>query len=432
MTQQWRSRSRRRGLALVGAAAAAMLALAGCGGSSSATSSGTPILNWYIFNPGATIFTDAAKACTQQSRGAYQINVNYLPADADGQRQQMVRRLAAKDTSLDILGLDVTWTPEFAEAGWIQPWPSSQATKVRNGTLSAMVKTATWKDKLYSAPYNTNTQLLWYRKDLVPKPPKTWDQMISMSEKLAKQGKPHYVEVQGAQYEGYVVWFNTMVASAGGQILNSTGTKTTLGQPAVQALSVMKKLASSAAADPSLSNQMEDQNRLAFESGTAAFEINYPFIYPSAKANVPKVFKNLAWTTYPRVKANEPSHVTIGGIDLGVSAYSTHQKQAFEAIQCLRSKKNQVTNAVAAGLPPVLTSIYENPTKKFTQEYPFYRDIYTSLKQASVRPQTPAYQNLSILIASTLSPPGSISPEQDVSQLKAGVSDALQSKGLIP
>jgi hypothetical protein len=26
---------------------------------------------------------------------------------------------------------------------------------------------------------------------------------------------------------------------------------------------------------------MEDQSRLAFESGDAAFQINYPFIYPS-------------------------------------------------------------------------------------------------------------------------------------------------------
>ena len=295
-----------------------------------------------------------------------------------------------------------------------------------------MVTTATWKNKLYSAPFNTNTQLLWYRKDLVPNPPKTWDEMISMSEKLAQQGKPHLVEIQGAQYEGYVVWFNTMVESAGGSILNSDNTKAALGQPAVTALETMKKLATSVAADPSLSNQMEDQNRLAFESGSAAFQLNYPFIYPAAKADVPQIFKNLAWTTYPRVKANEPSHVTIGGIDLAVSAYSPHKQQAFKAIECLRGRDNQITNAVQAGLPPVLTSIYENPTASFKKEYPFYQDIFTALTQASVRPQSPAYQNLSILIAATLSPPSGLQPQQDVNDLNSGISDALQSKGLIP
>src|ERR1019366_4164425 len=97
---------------------------------------------------------------------------------------------------------------------------------------------------------------------------------------LAKEGKPHYIEIQGAQYEGATVWFNTMVNSAGGTIRNPAPPKGPLGAPAVTALSIMKQLASPPAADPSLSVQEENQNRLAMEGGTAAFELNYPFVYP--------------------------------------------------------------------------------------------------------------------------------------------------------
>ena len=43
--------------------------------------------------------------------------------------------------------------------------------------------------------------------------------MIDDAEQLAKHGKPHYIEEQGAQYEGLTVWFNSMVNSAGGQII---------------------------------------------------------------------------------------------------------------------------------------------------------------------------------------------------------------------
>ena len=46
-----------------------------------------------------------------------------------------------------------------------------------------MIETASFESKLYAAPFNTNTQLLWYRKDLVKKPPKTWDEMIEQSPK---------------------------------------------------------------------------------------------------------------------------------------------------------------------------------------------------------------------------------------------------------
>src|SRR3954447_1800402 len=287
-----RPRLPRIGLAL---SALALAVAAGCGGGGS--SGGTVTLNWYIFPEFSGAFVKGAADCSNASNGAYQIKIQTLPNAADGQRQQMVRRLAADDSSLDILGLDVTWTPEFAEAGWLQPWPDSEAQKVRQGTLQTMIDTATWNGKLYSAPFNTNTQLLWYRKDLVPNPPKTWKEMISMANQLAKQGKPHYIEIQGAQYEGYTVWFNTLVNSAGGKVLSEDGSKVPLARPAIKALAVIKALAGSPAADPSLSTQMEDQNRLAFESGTAAFELNYPYVYPSAKADVPDIFKNMAWTT---------------------------------------------------------------------------------------------------------------------------------------
>lgn len=100
---------------------------------------------------------------------------------ADGQRQQLVRRLAAEDDSLDILGLDVTWAAEFAEARWIREWTGTARRRAVAGTLRVPLQTSTWKGKLYAVPYNTNTQLLWYRKDLVPTPPRTWAEMLDMA-----------------------------------------------------------------------------------------------------------------------------------------------------------------------------------------------------------------------------------------------------------
>jgi multiple sugar transport system substrate-binding protein len=393
-------------------------------------SGGTATLNWYIFPEPSGSFDKAAAECSQGSNGEYRIVIHDLPASADGQRQQMALRLAAGDTSLDILGLDVTWTPEFAEAGWLAPWPSDKAAQVRKGTLPAMIQTGTWKGKLYSAPNNTNTQLLWYRKDLVPQPPKTWAEMLGMARKLADEGKPHYVEIQGAQYEGYTVWFNTLVNSAGGRILSSDGSKVVLGAPAEKALGIIHDLAQSPAADPSLSTQMEDQNRLAFESGTAPFELNYPFVYPSAKADVPKIFKDMAWAPYPRVDPNEPAHVTIGGIDLAVSSYSRHKQQAFDAIMCLREPSREVRNAVDGGLPPVIQSVYHD--RSFQKLYPFWKTILHELQQASVRPQTPAYESVSLAMSYTLSPPSGVDPHTTLDALRSRIQDAVESKGLVP
>jgi trehalose/maltose transport system substrate-binding protein len=406
-----------------------LLAVAAACGSGSSTTKGPVTLNWYIFPEFSGAFVKSAQQCSAHSGGAYKIQIQNLPNAADGQRQQMVRRLAADDPSMDILGLDVTWTPEFAEAGWITPWPANVARQIVHGTLKTMVDTATWNGRLYSAPFNTNTQLLWYRKDLVPHPPKTWKQMITMAEALAKQGKPHYIEIQGAQYEGYTVWFNTLVNSAGGQILSDNGQKVLLGPPAVRALDVIHTLAHSPAADPSLASQMEDQNRLQFEAGRAAFELNYPYFYPSAKADVPDIFKNMRWTTYPTVKPGEPAHVTIGGINLAVGAFSKHKAQAFAAIECLRNPQNEIRNAVLGGLPPVLEAIYSQPA--FQKAYPMWKAIFDTLKTASVRPKTPAYQSVSLQISYTLSPPSGVSAGV-LGTLRSRLGDAINSRGLVP
>ncbi|MGK5552110.1 hypothetical protein ACSNOI_10890 [Actinomadura kijaniata] len=45
--------------------------------------------------------------------------------------------------------------------------------------------------------------------------------MMVTSARLAAAGKPAYGRGTGAQYEGLVVWFNSMVASARGSVLSA-------------------------------------------------------------------------------------------------------------------------------------------------------------------------------------------------------------------
>src|SRR5215813_6022923 len=349
---------------MIAGAAGAVLAATGLAACSSASAGTGPVtLNYYLYPDTSGATQQAIDNCDKASGGKYTISYQQLPQAADGQRQQLVRRLAAHDDTIDIMGLDVTWEAEFATAGWIEPWTGTNKAQAVNGTLVPALNTAMWKGQLYAVPANTNTQLLWYRSDLVPNPPTTWAEMIQDAENLAKQGKPHYIEIQGAQYEGATVWFNTMNASAGGTVLNPDATKVTLGEPA---------------ADPSLPVQHENENRLAMEAGTAAFQLNYPFVYPAMKADNPKLFKSFKWALYPEVIPGQPAKVTIGGIDLAVSSYSQHKALAFQAALCLRDKQNQLIGATVGGVPPTIASLYRDP--KMFADYPFHADILNALQ----------------------------------------------------
>ncbi len=415
----------RRDILAAVAAIATIAFIVGCGSSSG---SGPVTLNWYVFPEPSGSFQTAATNCSKASGGKYDIKINFLSTSSDQQRVSLVRRLAANDSSIDILAMDVDWTAEFATARWIVPVPSQLAQQIRTQDLKGPVQTATINGRLWAVPLNSNTQLLWYRKDLVPHPPKTWNQMIDDAEQLAKHGKPHYIEEQGAQYEGLTVWFNSMVNSAGGLIITGAN-KVVIGKPAVVGATIMRRLANSVAADPSLNVTMEGQSDTAFDQGKAAFEINYPFVWQSAKATNPAVAKNMGYAPFPQVTPGMTPRVSIGGYNLGISSHSKHAALAFQAAQCLIQPANQTRDAVKGGLAPVDAGIYDQPA--FAKAYPFHQLIKQQLQTYGLRPQTAAYADVTLAIQKTLSPTSSIDPSTLVSQLQNKLRLSLSSAALL-
>jgi multiple sugar transport system substrate-binding protein len=413
------------------AVVASVFAAAACGGSSS--NSGTTTLNWFIFNEPSGGVQAAAAKCSAASNGAYKIKFQYLPSQSDAQREQLVRRLGAKDSSLDLLGLDVVWTGEFANAGWIKEVPQEIQPAVTQNVFKSVLNTARFQKRLFAVPIWSNTQLLWYRKDRVPQAPKSWAEMQQMAEKIGP-GKG-LIQVQGNKYEGLVVWVNAMIASAGTSILSGPD-KVALDEPKTElALKTMGQFATSNVAPPNIDTSNEDTARLGFESGSSSFMINYPFVYPSAKANAPDVFKQIAAAKYPTVDPNLPSKPPLGGINVAVSSYSKHQAKAFDAITCLIKPENQLAIAKAGGLPPVRSDVYANPELN-KSVYPGFADlIKTSIESAGLRPsESPAYQDLSLAIQAAVHPTTGIDPKNPKAayqKLKDMVQQAVDRKGLL-
>ncbi|MGW3467203.1 ABC transporter substrate-binding protein [Saccharopolyspora sp. NPDC000995] len=368
--------------------------------------------------------------CNAQAGGWYQIVYHKLPRDADGQREQMVRRLAAGDTGMDILYLDVTWTGEFAEANWIREWTGENKAEAERGTLHGPLETATWEGKLYAAPKNTNVQLLWYRKDLVPEPPKTWAEMISTAQRLKQEGKPHWISFTGAQYEGLYVHFNTLVQSAGGQLISDDGKRAVVDASAVRALQALRDLGTAGVTSASMNNAKEDDARQEFETGQSAFEVNWPFVYPSMQEKKPDLARNVGWARLPGLLPGVPSKSTIGGANYAISSYSTKPGLAFDAAKCLRSPQNQKFSAINDGVPPTIESVYSDP--EVAAAYPMRDTILEALKDPGVRSVTPAAQNVSTVLSNMLSPIAEIDPQRTADRMRTEVQNALDSKGVMP
>lgn len=400
------------------------LAAVGCGPT---PPTGPPRLHWYVFNEPSGAFAEAARRCSTAAGGAYTITLVPLPADADQQREQLVRRLAARDDDIDLIGMDVIWTAEFAEAGWILPWPAPLAREVRDGRIAGPVASGTYHERLWAAPFTTNAQLLWYRADRVPVPPATWDEMIDVAEALGAGG---HIQVQGERYEGLTVFFVSLLASAGGAVLDADGRQVALEDAPTRAtLTLLRRLADSPAADPALASSREDHARLAFESGRSAFMVNYTYVWPSAQANAPTIAEHLRWARWPAVVPGQPSRVTIGGINLAVAAHSRWPEQAFAAAACLVSTENQRIAAEHGGLPPTTDALYDDPAVRRT--FPFADVLRATLEDAVQRPQSPLYSDISLAITRTLHPLDRVEPDRDTARLREAVRRALRSEGLL-
>jgi multiple sugar transport system substrate-binding protein len=401
----------------------------GCGGDAGADDN---TLTWFIFNEPSASPQTAAEKCAKESGGEYEIEFEFLPADADGQREQLVRRLGAEDDTIDLIGMDVIWTGEFASAGWIVPVPEATAQVVTENVFPSVIETAEFEGELYAAPLWSNTELLWYRSDLVKQPPKTWDEMIEEAESLNPD--ENLIQVQANKYEGLVVWFNQMIESAGGSILAGPQELDLPREQTERALEVMGRLSTSEAADPAITTSQEDPNRLAFQTGSSAFMINYPFVYPSAEAEAPDIFKVMKAAKYPAIDPGTPSAPPLGGVNLGVSAFSAKQDLAWKAVECLVGSENQLATAEAGGLPPVREDLYDS--KEIEKIYPGFSDIIReSIADGAARPsESPAYQDISLAIQGSVHPTTEIDPEDPgatYDQLRELLEQAIQREGLL-
>ncbi|MGY5882721.1 extracellular solute-binding protein [Modestobacter lacusdianchii] len=425
--------------ALAGAAAAGVLAstLAGCG----SDDGGVPTLTWYT-NPDSGGQAEIASRCTDAAEGRYRIETAVLPREASEQREQLIRRLAANDASIDIMSLDPPFIPEFAEAGFLAPVPEDLAERVTEDVVESAVEGSTWDDELVAVPFWANTQILWYRTSVAEAAgldmtqPVTWDQVVE-----AAQQQQKLVGVQGIRAEALTVWFNALIESAGGSIIAENSTdpeQIELGltsEAGVRAAEVMEMIASSGTVGPALSTANEDSTATGFESEDGGFNVNYPFVYPRALAAVkagtmePSVPEDYGWALYPQVDADTPSAPPYGGINLGVGAFSQHVDLAYEATECITSTENQAYYFVSNGNPASDTAVYDDPA--VLEEFPMAPVIRDSLEQAAPRPQTPYYSEVSGGIQREYHPPSSVDPQSTPQEATELIEAVLRKEQLL-
>lgn len=429
--RRFRSRS-----GVTAALCAAALLLSGCSDSDEA-----PVLTWYI-NPDDGGQQDLARKCTEEADGAYSIEVSLLPADAPSQREQLARRLAAGDSSLDIMSLDPPFIPELSEPGFLAPVPDDVAERTTEDTLEGALAGATWQDELVTVPFWANTQLLWYRESVADAAgldmdqPVTWDDLIQ-----ATSDEDKLLGIQGIRAESMTVWLNALYESQGVSILPDPGAdaeslETDLDTPEGEvAAQILADIGSEGLAGPGVASMDENQSMFLFQGDNGSFMVNWPFVWTATKASAEDgtvdadLPDDIGWAQYPRVDEDTPSAPPLGGINLGVGAESEHPDLAYEAIECIVQPENQTEYFLSNGNPPSSESAFDDD--QIEEDYPMAEDIREALDNAAPRPQTPYYNEISNTIQQQYTPISGVNPEQTPGNADEFIREVLRGERLL-
>jgi multiple sugar transport system substrate-binding protein len=308
---------------------------------------------------------------------------------ADQQHDDLVQHFQAKDPNYDVVDVDVIWTGEFAAKGWLQPLTGKFKLDTSN-LLEPTVKSGEYNGKQYAAPQTSDGGILYYRKDLVPTPPTSWQEMMSDCS-IAQAHSMGCYAGQFAKYEGLTVNVAEAINTAGGEIVKSDGKTPAVDTPqATAGLTALVQGFKTGAIPKEAITFQEEQGRQAFEAGKLLFLRNWPYVYNLAKTDASsKVKDTFGIAPLPGNGDGKPGASSLGGHNAAISVYSKHKATAFDFVKFLESEETQKFFVTQGSLAPVVTSLYTD--SDLTSKLPYLPVLQKSIANAVPRPVTPFY-----------------------------------------
>jgi len=151
----------------------------------------------------------------------------------------------------------------------------------------------TFDGVLYCMPYATENMGFFYNTDLVPTPPTTWDEVISMGEALKAEGKVEYIMgVTGTTYDVYPI-FSSFGGYLFGKDANGNWDPNDLGLDSTGMVEGVKWLADGVANGDLPADWDGGNNRSLFDTGKVPFIMDGPWTLQRYRdAGVPYAITN--------------------------------------------------------------------------------------------------------------------------------------------
>ncbi|GEA50713.1 maltose ABC transporter substrate-binding protein MalE [Vibrio inusitatus NBRC 102082] len=211
----------------------------------------------------------------------------------------------------------------YAEAGLLAEIKPSK--EIKEGIVDFAWDAVNFEGKTIGYPVAIEALALIYNKDLVPNPPKTWEEIAALDAKLMKDGKK---AIMWNLKEPYFTW--PLMAADGGYAFKPTDTGYDVKDVGIDkqgvkdAMNFIKSLVDSKVISADMDYSIADSS---FAKGEVALTINGPWSWGGYENKV-----NYGVTTLPTFEG-QPSSPFVGVLTAGISTASPNKDLAVEFLE---------------------------------------------------------------------------------------------------
>lgn len=209
------------------------LLFSGCGNNKTASSAASPagknetmISMWLIGSEGQAI---TINEISEEFYKETNIKVK-CEAISWGDAHSKYLTSIAGGVAPDIGTMGLTWGAEFGNLGAVidlsKAYPE-EIREIRDSVFTGLWRSLEFDGKVYGIPFDMTEYVMYYRKDMIPEPPKTWEELAGLLEKLNKDGKGMIFDWGSLSWIGY----SPFLWQAGGDYYNASYTGVTVNSP---------------------------------------------------------------------------------------------------------------------------------------------------------------------------------------------------------
>ncbi|MCZ8106061.1 MAG: ABC transporter substrate-binding protein, partial [Burkholderiales bacterium] len=338
------------------------------------------------------------------------VEVEVGGATSEQQQQYLNTVLASRDTSLDVVLIDVIRPAQWAAAQWAEPLDSylgAEKDAIMARYLPAYREANIVGGKVIALPYFADAQFLYYRKDLFEKhgvaPPKTWTELRDGTKKImAAEGNANLSGFQtaGAPIEGTVCTFMVPYWQQGGNLTDAAGKLTLDPAMSKKTFDLWADFKTAGVLPTNIAEIVTDRMRQNYQAGQLVSTMNWGYVWNRVENDADSQVKGKTGVVpMPGFEAGK-SATCVGGWQLAVTAFSKNKAEAVKLVRYLSSPEVSKQQAILASHLPVFPEVYTDAD--VLKANPWFKDALPVVQTARSRPVSPRYTEVSEIIRTNM------------------------------